>query len=94
MPSKKFHSQNSERTHYFRGLRIFVGGTKQVENEKLNREINTEVFRKHWNSMIWLELQVILFIVNAVVLSFTIAFSGVLIDLLEIIALLFIMHST
>ena len=57
MPSKPFNSQISERIRYFHGLRILVGGTKQVENEKRHQEIDTDVFRSNWNSMIWLELQ-------------------------------------
>ena len=58
MPGKLYNSQHSERIHYFNGLRILVGGTKQVENEKLHQEIDTDLFRSKWNSMIWLELQV------------------------------------
>ena len=64
MPSKSFSFQNSERIHYFHGLRILVGGTKQVENEKRHHEIDTEKFRSNWNSMIWLELQVESFLIK------------------------------
>jgi len=58
MPNKLYNSHISERIRYFHGLRILVGGTKQVENEKRHQEIDTDVFRSNWNSMIWLELQV------------------------------------
>ena len=58
MEAKQINSNSADRARYFHGLRILVGGTRQVESEKLNQEIDTEVFRSCWNSRIWLELQV------------------------------------